>query len=67
MNCIESVKILCPYCSGDNFTEVDCSEKEQRYVEDCQVCCRPMTLFINVNEQGEPLVTAKHENQVQPN
>jgi hypothetical protein len=22
----------------------------QRYIEDCQVCCRPMTLFVRFDE-----------------
>ncbi len=65
MNCIETVKFKCPYCGEGNITEVDCTEKEQAYIEDCEVCCQPMNLQIKVDEQNEPTLIAKHQNQVQ--
>ena len=45
--------ITCPYCYSANSTEVDISAGSQDYVEDCQVCCAPMELFIHINDQGE--------------
>jgi len=35
---------------------VDCSIIEQRYIEDCEVCCRPMTVVAQADENGVPVV-----------
>jgi transcription elongation factor Elf1 len=41
----------CPYCGEESVTSVDLSAGLlQRYIEDCQVCCRPMELFITFDE-----------------
>lgn len=45
--------LTCPYCYSDTSTEVDISAGAQTYFEDCEVCCAPMELFIQVDEQGE--------------
>ena len=36
---------------------------EQQYVEDCQVCCRPILLSVIVDTEGEVVVTAASENE----
>ena len=36
--------LACPYCGETIELLVDCSLDEQEYVEDCSVCCRPITL-----------------------
>ncbi len=41
--------IHCPYC-GERFeTVVDLSVGSQDYIEDCQVCCRPITFQLRVD------------------
>jgi hypothetical protein len=46
MELIAEAQITCPYC-GESFTlEVDTSQSGQTLVEDCTVCCRPITLTI---------------------
>ncbi|MEB3196322.1 MAG: CPXCG motif-containing cysteine-rich protein [Candidatus Sericytochromatia bacterium] len=53
----------CPTCGECSVTGVDISQgMSQRLIEDCQVCCRPMTLFIRFDEddftvsiEAEPL------------
>ena len=42
---------------------VDDSLPEQEYVEDCQVCCRPMVLRVSVDVDGDAVVTARAENE----
>jgi hypothetical protein len=43
---------VCAYCGEESVTEVDISQGfTQRYIEDCQVCCRPMTFFITFDEE----------------
>jgi hypothetical protein len=42
----------CPYC-GERFeTRVEVSAGAQEYIEDCQVCCRPMALSIELEDNG---------------
>ena len=37
-------EIACPHC-GESFPlQVDTSQREQYLIEDCSVCCRPITL-----------------------
>lgn len=46
----QSVEIHCPHC-GEMFTTfVDLSAGESNYIEDCQVCCRPMTIQLTVHD-----------------
>jgi len=50
---IQFVTISCPYCGEDFGTSVDLSSGSCEYVEDCQVCCQPIEVAIEVNEAGE--------------
>jgi hypothetical protein len=36
--------ITCPYCWETIEITLDLSIDEQRYVEDCSVCCRPIVI-----------------------
>jgi hypothetical protein len=35
-------QVDCPYCGEPIDLAVDVSAGEQSYIEDCQVCCRPI-------------------------
>ena len=59
----EEVRVACPYCGETLEIVVDCSVEEQRYIEDCQVCCRPITLSISVDQDGVPRVEAASEDE----
>ena len=54
--------ISCPYCGETITVLVDDSLSEQQYVEDCQVCCRPIVLSVSVDAQGDAAVMATAEN-----
>ena len=48
----QSEKIIqCPYCWESISVLVDCSVEEQEYIEDCQVCCRPITFRVSVDQE----------------
>jgi len=48
-----SAEFFCAYCGEPNTTFVDLSVGgNQRYVEDCQVCCRPNILYISIDEES---------------
>ena len=55
----------CAGCGEWNETTVDESAgRRPRYVEDCQVCCRPISLSIQIDADGDPQVSATSENDV---
>ncbi|HET6473263.1 MAG TPA: CPXCG motif-containing cysteine-rich protein [Pseudomonadales bacterium] len=54
--------IDCPYCGERIEIVVDCSVDDQEYVEDCAVCCRPITIGTTVDADGDVYVTARTEN-----
>lgn len=41
---------FCPYCGEQISILVDPGEEEQRYIEDCEVCCRPIDVQITMVE-----------------
>jgi transposase-like protein len=52
---------VCPYC-GERVTlwvEPEAA-REQRYVEDCPVCCRPWQVRVVRDDDGEPSVVVAH-------
>jgi hypothetical protein len=61
MNLDTTVEIDCPYCGERIELLIDCSAGSQEYVEDCQVCCRPMEVRVRVKAQGIPAVEARRE------
>ena len=62
MDLLQTHNISCPYCGENIDVIVDCSETEQDYIEDCQVCCRPINFYINVmNEDVNIRVASENE------
>lgn len=60
--------ISCPYCgeSIDIFIDDSAAQHsgaQHSYIEDCQVCCRPIVLTVTCHADGDVLVTAAHENE----
>jgi hypothetical protein len=60
---LPSIEIQCPYCGESIEILVDDSAGDQRYVEDCQVCCRPISIVVSVDEDGALRVDASSENE----
>ncbi|MGV7220800.1 MAG: CPXCG motif-containing cysteine-rich protein [Nitrospinales bacterium] len=38
----------CPYCGENISMLLDLSEAQQQYIEDCEVCCRPIEINFTV-------------------
>lgn len=49
---LESTEIQCPYCGERIELAIDCSAGSQDYIEDCQVCCRPMVVRVTIDADG---------------
>jgi len=54
--------IECPYCGEQIDVLVDDSVPEQSYIEDCQVCCRPINFFVTIAPDGGINIVVTHEN-----
>jgi hypothetical protein len=49
----DSIAIECPHC-GETFSlALDASEGSAEFTVDCEVCCRPITVSVLVNDDGE--------------
>lgn len=61
---LEDVEIVCPFCAEPIWVTVDLSAGDQRYTEDCSVCCNPMALQViaPTGPQEPPTVLAEREN-----
>jgi hypothetical protein len=44
--------VHCPYCGEPFETLLDLSAGSSSYVEDCQVCCRPIEFRVEVDHAG---------------
>jgi hypothetical protein len=60
----DSTWINCPYCGARIELVIDDSIPFQEYIEDCEVCCRPMVLAVSVDEAEGISVEARNENEV---
>ncbi|WP_177418014.1 CPXCG motif-containing cysteine-rich protein [endosymbiont of Lamellibrachia barhami] len=62
MLALESRQIGCPYCGEMIEVQIDCSLDQQQYIEDCSVCCRPITLLVDI--EGETItLNAQREDE----
>jgi len=47
-------EFVCAYCGEINFTTIDPSAgRHQSYTEDCQTCCRPNVLQIEIDFEAD--------------
>lgn len=55
--------IGCPCCGETVSILVDDSQPVQCYIEDCEVCCRPIVLDVTIGPDGEIAINAWSENE----
>ena len=58
---LEEHFFACPYCWQPISVLLDLSVAEQRYVEDCEVCCRPILIHYAVDEEEVAVFEADRE------
>lgn len=49
---MEEYTVVCPYCGEAFTTLVDDSAGDQRYIEDCVVCCSPIEFQLTITADG---------------
>ena len=59
---LENATYDCPYCGEEVETTVDLSGGDQTYIEDCQVCCRPIIFYLQVHGD-EWMLETRSENE----
>lgn len=63
MTPLQQEKVSCPYCAELIEVLLDAEEEGQRYIEDCQVCCRPITLSVFTDFDGRLTLSVHDENE----
>lgn len=43
-------RIRCPFCAEPVSVLLDLSAGSQSYIEDCQVCCQPMQISFDLDD-----------------
>lgn len=62
MNFLAEKMVNCPYCGETLEVLIDPEDVGQQYIEDCQVCCRPITFSVVLDEGGDVSVSVHDEN-----
>lgn len=61
----DALEVLCPYCGEPVDIVVDpTGGASQDYVEDCQVCCRPWNVHVEVDAWGRATVRVEGDDAV---
>jgi hypothetical protein len=47
------VEFLCPWCCENVGTSIDLTAGAHSAIEDCQVCCQPFELTVELDSRGE--------------
>lgn len=55
--------IQCPYCGERIEIVVDASAGDQDYIEDCQVCCRPISVQVWIGADDDVHVNVAGEDE----
>jgi hypothetical protein len=61
MNQLVKKSIGCPYCGEHIKVLIDPADVDQHYIEDCQICCRPINFYISQYQNGELEVSVSAE------
>jgi len=63
MNHLFEKSVSCPYCGETIEVLLDPSVPHQYYIEDCQVCCRPISFDVTVDIDDNVIVDVKQEDE----
>ena len=63
LNRLVESSIDCPYCGETIEVLLDPTDVDLQYIEDCQVCCRPITFLVSENGNDELIVSVFNEDE----
>ena len=52
MRSLVEQKVSCPYCGESIEILIDQEEAGEQYIEDCQVCCRPIQISFETDDDS---------------
>lgn len=59
---MNEIEFICPYCAQLNILSVDPSGgNHQVFTTDCEVCCRPIRITVQLDDNGVPMIDASAE------
>jgi len=64
MEFLHEEKVICPYCGEQIVVLIEPTDIEQKYIEDCQVCCKPINFSVTTRMDGELSVLVQDENEI---
>ncbi len=63
LNQLAEKSIACPYCGETSEVLIDSTDLDQQYIEDCQICCKPIIFLISKDPEGELEVRVYSEDE----
>ena len=63
MNALTERDIRCPYCNEPISVLIDPQDLGQQYIEDCQVCCKPIVFTLSDDAMGGITVDVRSEDE----
>jgi hypothetical protein len=63
MEPLQELGISCPYCGEAITLLVDGTLAEQCYIEDCEVCCQPIAIGLNLSADGRFQIVARRDDE----
>jgi transcription elongation factor Elf1 len=57
VNELTEKSIVCPYCGETLDVLIDSTDLDEQYIEDCQVCCKPINFIVSEDNKGEVTVS----------
>ena len=60
---LTELRAACPYCWETLTLLVDTGDLGIDYIEDCQVCCRPMVVTAQQDADGDIVVSLRGEDE----
>lgn len=69
LNVLDEYHTHCPYCGESISLLIDASAlsdsfHDTSYIEDCEVCCRPIRVTPSITENDGMTIALTHENEV---
>lgn len=50
---LEEHEFICPYCWENISMLLDLTGGSQQYVEDCEVCCNPISIYYEIDQDAD--------------
>ena len=59
---MDEAAVQCPYCWETIPLQLDLSEGDSTYVQDCSVCCQPILVRVRIANDSSHAVDVEREN-----